>query len=232
METKTVETKHGDFLIKIMQDGSPLNPRKDWDPLGTMICWHRRYDLGDDHNYDDTHHLFADIAGVDRDEYEDRGYELKKLAEEKAIILPLYLYDHSGITMSTGSFSCPWDSGQVGWIYIRKDDENYIAWGKQKEWLNGRTLEQAAIDALTGEVETYDQYLTGDVYGFKVLDPEGEEIHSCWGYFGYDHDESGLMDEATNAIECEVERMDEKENEKLEEIGCQVYGEHFNTIKL
>lgn len=34
------------------------------------------------------------------------------------IVLPLHLYDHSGITMSTGGFSCPWDSGQVGYIYV------------------------------------------------------------------------------------------------------------------
>ena len=33
------------------------------------------------------------------------------------VLLPLYLYDHSGITMNTGGFSCPWDSGQVGWIF-------------------------------------------------------------------------------------------------------------------
>jgi len=38
----------------------------------------------------------------------------------KYVILPLYLYDHGGITMSTGAFSCPWDSGQVGWIYAPK----------------------------------------------------------------------------------------------------------------
>ena len=36
-------------------------------------------------------------------------------------MLPLYLYDHSGITMSISPFSCPWDSGQVGWIYCTPD---------------------------------------------------------------------------------------------------------------
>ena len=30
-----------------------------------------------------------------------------------AIVQPLYLYDHGGITMNTTGFSCSWDSGQV-----------------------------------------------------------------------------------------------------------------------
>lgn len=226
METKTVETKHGDFVIKIMQDEDPLNPRRDWDPIGNMICWHRRYDLCDKHNYADSVELFAEIAGVDQYEYEERKEELRALAEQKAIIIPLYLYDHSGITMSTGRFSCPWDSGQVGWIYILKDDENYKSWKKQKDWLNGRTLEQAAEDVLKGEVKTYDDFLRGNVYGFKVIDPEGNDVDSCWGYFG-DPDKSGLMDEATNAIECEVKRLDEAEKEEVERQKCLVYSEHF-----
>ena len=48
--------------------------------------------------------------------------ELFSLVEQMdgMVILPLYLYDHSGITMNTCGFSCPWDSGQVGWIYADK----------------------------------------------------------------------------------------------------------------
>ncbi len=39
----------------------------------------------------------------------------KLIEEEKAIfITSLYLYDHSGITVSTWPVSCQWDSGQAG----------------------------------------------------------------------------------------------------------------------
>jgi hypothetical protein len=45
---------------------------------------------------------------------------------------------------------------------------------------------------LKGEVETYDQYLTGEVYGYRISKVEvcdkgcehKEEVDSCWGYYG------------------------------------------------
>ena len=53
--------------------------------------------------------------------------ELFSLVEQMdgMVILPLYLYDHSGITMNTCGFSCPWDSGQVGWIYASAMDSSF-----------------------------------------------------------------------------------------------------------
>lgn len=47
--------------------------------------------------------------------------ELIGLCEDKVAILPLYLYDHSGLTMSTSDFGDRWDSGCVGFIYMDKD---------------------------------------------------------------------------------------------------------------
>lgn len=112
-------------------------------------------------------------------------------AELKLLILPLYLYDHSGITMSTGSFSCSWDSGQVGWIFT-------TASIIQHEW-DGDW--EHAERYLKGDVQTYSHYIEGAVYGFTVWEhedtehySEGEEIDACWGFYGYDHKESGLMD--------------------------------------
>ena len=37
------------------------------------------------------------------------------------IALPVYLYDHGGITISTSPFSCPWDSGFFGIIAVPLD---------------------------------------------------------------------------------------------------------------
>lgn len=103
-----------------------------------------------------------------------------KILGHNLIMLPLYLYDHSGITMSTGPFSCPWDSGQVGFIYITR--EQIL---KEYGWkvITTKRREQI-VKYLIADVEIYDQYLTGDVYGYMVEDNDGEDIDSCWGFYG------------------------------------------------
>jgi len=137
------------------------NPR-DWDNLGTMACWHGRYALGDEQ------------PKISPDEY------LEDLPEG-TVILPLYLYDHSGITMSTSPFSCPWDSGQVGFIYVTPDEHV------------GITADEAK-GSLIHEVKTYDTYLRGEIYYYEVErgvvcshgDTHWEHVDSCGGFFGDD----------------------------------------------
>ena len=167
----------GRYKIKVLQDENPYNPRND-DNLGTMVCFHNRYSLGDKHNYNSK-----DYSGWD---------EMKRAIiknENVGVILPLYLYDHSGITMNTTGFSCPWDSGQVGFIFVSKK--------KILEEYGGKIVTKQLKDRITkylvGEVETYDKYLTGEVYGFEVWKlskkkkKEKKMIDSCWGF--YDEDE-------------------------------------------
>ena len=166
MKNVITEKKVGDYTIRTFYDECPESPRE-WDNLGTMICFHKRYNLGDNHDYKHN-----DYSGWD---------EMKKAIiknENAGVILPLYLYDHSGITISTSPFSCPWDSGQIGFIFISKKkmlDEygGKIVTKKLKERIEGY---------LEGEVETYDQYLRGEVYGFEVFEND-KEIHSCCGFY-------------------------------------------------
>jgi hypothetical protein len=175
-EIETIEKNN--YKLEIFQDENPESPRT-WDNLGTMICFHRRYNLGDKHDYNADNY-----SGWD----EQKEDIMKQ--EDVCVILPLYLYDHSGITMSTSPFSCRWDSGQVGWILVSKE--------KVRKEYNVKRITQDIIDKVTkvlkGEVETYDQYLTGDVYGYRVSKVEvcdkgcehDEEVDSCWGYYGID----------------------------------------------
>lgn len=233
MEKKIVSTKHGDYTIQIIRDESPEDPRRDWDPFGHMICFHRRYDLGDKHNYLDPDDFLFDIS--EWNEEKDGEFTAVK-AQEKInkgnVMLPLFLYDHSGITMSTSPFSCRWDSGQVGWIYASKNEicENWGVpdWNDMVKNSEGEmlTAKEYAKVLLKGEVETYDEFLTGEVYGFKVIDPDGEKIHSCWGFFG-DPEESGLLDDANSHIEYDIEEKDKKEAEDLHKAGCLVFSERF-----
>lgn len=161
----TAEYPYRGYRIKVMQDPDPQNPRTEHDNVTRMACFHGRHVLGD-----------KDHCGFKSKDY--MGWdEMKRAIEARdnpAVIMPLYLYDHSGLTISTTPFSCPWDSGQVGFCWIPETT------------VLQESLDRAKLDeVLTGEVKAYDAFLTGSIYGVIVLNGIGEEVYSCWGY-GYD----------------------------------------------
>ena len=166
------------------------NPRE-WDNLGTMAYKHRNYTLGEERISDPIDWLESMLNLNPKYIYsDDRLSELEDKFFEKFIGHKLYLYDHSGITISTRPFSCPWDSGQVGYIYVSKEKvrKEYGIKRITEEWKN------KILSYLDGEVETFDQYLRGDVYSFTIEDDNGDVINSCGGFYGDDFVENGMAD--------------------------------------
>jgi len=166
------------FNLEVIQDNDAESPRN-WDNLGTMVCFHNSYNLGDK----------TDYKSKDYESWDELKQDIEA-NEGEIYTLPLYLFDHSGITISTRPFDCSWDSGQVGFIYVSKNKvikeySEIIDAEKIKEYLNN-------------EVKTYDQYLTGDVWGYVVNEIEicdeghehKENIESCWGFFGHEECEN------------------------------------------
>lgn len=54
------EIINNNVRLRILYDRLPESPRS-WDNLGIMVCWHRRYDLGDRHNFCDSYDLFQSL---------------------------------------------------------------------------------------------------------------------------------------------------------------------------
>lgn len=180
------------YTLKIERDTDAQNPREEHDGfLGTMVCFHNKYDLGDKgHGYS----VFGDASGWDglRD-------LIQKDHAKGVVILPIYMYDHSGITINTSPFSCPWDSGQIGYIFtpIEKVIEAF-----------GNDEVQSLVRAmawLESEVREYDQYLQGDVWGYTVEDGDGEHVDSCWGFYGEEVCRQEGKDVLTSLIAQDVE---------------------------
>lgn len=169
------------YSLKVEIDDLPPNPRTDYDNFGHMVCWHSQYALGDKHNFPEPSEFLKQLIDADNDSLNDLSIsELKELADKRNVILPLYLYDHSGITISC-SHSYPyndrWDAGQVGWIYASYDDIQ-----KELGGVNSKTIEKVK-QLLISETETYDNYLRGECYGY-VIEKDGVEVDSCWGFLG------------------------------------------------
>lgn len=174
------ETRHG-LTIKIYQDDDPLNPRTEWDNLGTMACFHKRYSLGDKHN------LTPD--------------ELKELVKRYNLLaLPLYLLDHSGLWIRTGRFAedaAGWDTSFIGYIYV-----TFETIKKEYGKVTKKTKAQA-LSVLEGEVKVYSAYLEGSVYGFVVEDETGNNLESCWGFIETDYpmEKTYVLQEARSVVD-------------------------------
>jgi len=213
------------FKVNICYDFDPASPRE-WDNLGKMICWHRRYDLGDLQSKESsdnwlchfarsfTNYESLDCSSERFKELEDMTIEEAiSILEKHIIMLPLYLYDHSGITMRTYSFNDRWDSGQVGYIYVSIADAKKEYGWKQLTKARRKKLEEHLIS----EVKVYDDYLTGAVYGYQVVDEDDEVLDSCWGFFGSDHEKSGLMEFARDFLKSQKEKVT---NETHDSLAC------------
>jgi len=188
--------------VRIYQDTNPEDPREVPVWIGTIVTWHRLYSLGDIQPKEDPEEFKFQLAcHVDAglEEFQERfdttyfgmhqqmqetianniQTRLNK-ALESYVILPVYLYDHSGLTIRTVPFSCPWDSGQLGFIFCLKANA-------EQEGIND--IEKC----LRHEIEIYNQYLCGECLGYIKNEDEKE---SCWGFYGYTPEE--LANEVLN----------------------------------
>lgn len=50
------------YKLTVEYDDDPINPRKDYDNFGHMICWHREYNLGDGHDFDEPRDLLEQMV--------------------------------------------------------------------------------------------------------------------------------------------------------------------------
>jgi hypothetical protein len=166
----TVEIVHMDGDDGV---GSP----RDADNLGVMVATgHSRHTLGDEPHRANIAEYGRAAQALDED---PRAFvDWVKADLGATVVLPLWLLDHSGLSMRTTGFAedpGQWDSGVVGFIFDTP---------RTRE-MTGVQLE--SIEAqLTSEVQQYDLYLQGEVYGYRVLDPDGNELDSCWGFLGLD----------------------------------------------
>jgi hypothetical protein len=182
MSTVVETIEHAGQSIEISYDECEYSPREN-DNICIIHIGHSRYSFGDE-NHNDAESIHA--------------------AEREAIakgdlVYPLYMLDHGGITLSLTPFSCPWDSGQVGFVQVRKS-EIMANWGK-KNWT--KKLRDKAYEVAGQEVTEMDNYVRGEVYCYSIND--GEE--TCGGYIG---EVKYCIDEAKSMAEHIKQHKEEK----------------------
>ena len=190
--------EHKGFTIVLSPEDWPESPAQHDDMMERfLVGFHRQFTV---HYADKSDGRYDDDAPVIRtpedvlaympkeaivQHFLGEGYEPDEAQEEAEathepgwIVLPLQAYIHGGVHLSLGSFGCPWDSGQVGWVFVKEENE----WGKNKDG-TAITHEQIA-EWLVNE---WNSYLSGDIWFVNVLDSDGEVLESVGHIVGMEN---------------------------------------------
>lgn len=150
------------ITLHVNPDENPPNPRTDYDNLGTLLAWNRRYNFSDKSDYPTS-----------EDFYESEE------AKNIYVSLPVYMYEHSGVCLSTSPFFTGVKSdpayGKLGVIYCTEE--------QVKKWYGCLPDKNTIETQLNSEIETYNDYLNGSWYEFVIEGLNGEIEDSCGGFF-------------------------------------------------
>lgn len=186
-ESVHVEKLNG-YEIKIFYDPDPFSPRED-DNLTEIVL------------FNDSHYAFGDRAMEDNEACALRrgGFPLLRRYlrryEDVIHVEPIGMLDHSGIHIWAGggthwSDRDGWDSGTCGFALVTAKRRDEIG-----------TPEELIEKAVEGEIETLDDYLNGNVYGFTITGPDGDVVDSCWGFYPSDETPGTYREEYADCLE-------------------------------
>ncbi len=195
MSGSLIETRtRKGYKVEIHYDLDCANDSpRDWDN-GTTLCLSHgsRWKLPNEGDipFDDLG-AWAEVEQYIRDHFEVVGN-----------VLPVSCTDHGDVNYYVGAPNDRWDSGpRVGFIFWTAEGQK--ACGTPDEMLD---------EVARQDVETFNQWANGWVYGFVIKDPAGNEIAdgSLWGiYEASGSDYEYLMDEATGLIDWDIDHVNE-----------------------
>ena len=202
----------GDLIVQVIadEDASMCDPR-DNDNLSRIYGDHRHYVIGDGKPPEDEQRAL------------DRGgitllYRWLRRYKGVVAFTKLGMLDHSGITFypvplgASGTHVMDyggWDSGTVGYAYVDKAGLDLMG-----------TDPADAERVMLSEIEEYDDWAKGNVWGYTVTKPcpdpghehdtdeqvarcpHSETLDSCWGYIG---DPEDVLPDALAAAQWHVE---------------------------
>ena len=193
VQTVTVERSGYKHTIRLYPDTFADDPRS-WDNLCKFALNMRRYDLANDFEWLD----FGDYNGFS--EVLEAVLERENIVAYRAV----WGYSHGGLVLSlsrAGQFSCRWDSGQVGYIFVTEESmlENFPSLSKE-EW------ERQADEWIDAEFETYNAYVKGDVYFYSVTGDLVED--SCSGFYSAEDAIEHAENEINACINADLVKAD------------------------
>ena len=210
MENETLETiNHKGLTIKIFQDISHQNSPDDWEDSNLfLVHYHRDFEITRDEII--TKDEVGAILTGDYERFDNGSGYFKnncKVIEKKYHTFGVDAYIHSGVSLSlTGGFGGRlsqgherFDVSSVGLILVSK-----------KETKNKKKARELA----KGLIESWNDNLSGNIYGYVIENKTGNNLGSCWGFYG-DYNKSGIIEEAKAETEGIIKQKTKKHIQRL-----------------
>lgn len=136
---------------------------------------------------------------------------------------PVYGYEHSGLALSAGKnpaypFTDRFDAGLAGWAVVKKNDALQLQVRTEEPDgavkyvpADDSNWRQAASQAIDAEIQMWNQYESGDVYGY--------ELYSLPGMIGPEAIEDGVRFDRNKNVSARV-----SEQESWTELGESCWG--------
>jgi hypothetical protein len=167
------ELEKAGLKMVIKYDTDCASSPREWDNFGTIEAW----DFRNFWVHETEGRTQKEVRFTTCDDFRAWAHE-----QTGIMVLPIVAYIHSGVTIKAVvqgqcleyPFNDVWDSGIVGVIYATK--EKIL-----REFAGDRAK---ARQCLVNEIEAYNSYLVGEVYGFEIVDENDEVLDSCWGFVG------------------------------------------------
>lgn len=166
--------------VKILVDPNPESPFENGEPVGDIA-------------YMSSSRLTLGSEKADQDRLDEISLGIRN---GSLIGMPVYAYVHGVVSIACGTrlddgtyvspFNCQWDSGQSGFVYVDKETA-IMEFGNK---IMTAVVKEKTLKYLASEVNEFDQYLQGQVYGLAVESLEDGEWTEdkdelrVWGIYG------------------------------------------------
>lgn len=174
------ETKNG-LVIKIYQDDDCESPTA-WGDNNVFLCaYHRDFWIeAPSDKFKDRIFTKDEVIEIAQKNYKHKDY----------FVFPIEAYIHGGVSLALsteGNFpDRQFDVSQIGAIFIKKTEF--------------KTKDKARHCAI-GLINTWNDYLSSNVFGYIIEDNQGNHLESCWSFYGdYDKD-GGALSEALSLVD-------------------------------
>jgi len=170
-------------LVQVLHDNDVESPRE-WDNLWTWVTTpNAGYSDVKPEYYKDSRKCYCQKFFYRPEDFENSNGCIDKEFAYSHMIVPLYLYRHTGDVISAGNYGInwsdkQWDAGCMGFAFVShlRIKEEFSCKRITKR------VKERAIEYLKGEVAAMNAVNFGEVYGIKIIDMETEEQESCFGF--------------------------------------------------